>query len=67
MVQPRWGEYGVIENGNDAMGIMDSTCERGYIEIPSIFVHTELSNFLGILLHYSFVSGGRTAIESVPR
>jgi hypothetical protein len=27
MVQPRWGEYGVIENGNDAMGIMDSTCE----------------------------------------
>jgi hypothetical protein len=27
MGQPRRGEYGVIENGNDAMGIMDSTCE----------------------------------------
>jgi hypothetical protein len=59
MVQPRWGEYGVIENGNDAMGIMDSTCEGDISRsLLSLYIQNTPS------LH--FVPGGRTAMESVP-
>jgi hypothetical protein len=25
--ESQWGEYRMIENGNDAMGMMDSICE----------------------------------------
>jgi hypothetical protein len=44
----------VIENGNDVMGIMDSTCERDISRsLLSLYIlKEELSNFLGILFHY---------------
>jgi hypothetical protein len=59
---PRWGEYGVIQNGNDAMGMMDSICEGDISgSLLSLYIQNQAT-----LLEYSFVSGDRTAIESVP-
>jgi hypothetical protein len=60
--EPRWGEYSVIQNGNDALGMMDSICEWDISRsLLSLYIQDQAT-----LLEYSFVSGGRTAIESVP-
>jgi hypothetical protein len=57
--EPRWG---VIQNGHDAMGMMDGICEGDISKsLLSLYIQNQAT-----LLEYSFVSGGRTAIESVP-